>query len=227
MFCVKNRLKYNHIMLRLDPIVKQLPTKSFKKGDIILTPGEVSKQGYIPIVGVIETYSIDHHGIERRIISAKDLELVPNKWLVSPGVPVDYYYRAYTDVVCGLADRRDFPKLLMDNPEALYELLLVQDNRMQAAKYRIETLIQPRAIDKLLYMFRYIVQRVSIPTDDKNWIQTIFPLTQAEFADALGITRETVAKDLSQLEKDGVIKSKSKGIYLINKNKLKEKTTEK
>lgn len=73
-------------------------------------------------------------------------------------------------------------------------------------------------------MFRYIAQRVSIPAEEKDWIETIFPLTQAEFADALGITRETAAKELAQLEKEGVIKSENKGIYLINKKKLAEKT---
>lgn len=64
-------LDYNQNMLRLDPIIKQLPTKSFEKGEIILKPGDIPKNGYIPITGVIATYSIDHHGIERRIISAK------------------------------------------------------------------------------------------------------------------------------------------------------------
>lgn len=134
-------------MLRLNPIIKQLPTKRFNKGDIILKPGDVAKYGYIPILGVIATYAIDQNGIERRIISAKEYELLPNSWLIAPNMPVEYYYRAYTDTVCALADRISFPKLLMKSPEALYEFLLVQDNRMQAAKYRIETLIQPRAVD--------------------------------------------------------------------------------
>ncbi len=214
-------------MLRLEPILKQLPVKSYRAGDVIFKPGDTPKFGLIPLSGVINTYSCDHNGIERRIISAKEYELVPNNWLISPSVPVNYYYKAYTDVVCAIADRREFPRLLMSNPEALYELLLVQDNHMQAAKYRIETLIQPKAIDKLLYMFRYMVERVSLPTDKRHWVKTIFPLTQAEFADALGLTRETAAKELKQLEDDGVIKSLNKSFYLINKAKVTELTQSK
>ncbi len=210
-------------MLRLDPIIKQLPTKVFKKDDIIFKPGDIPKNGFIPISGVIATYSYDNNGIERRIISAKEYEFIPNNWLISPSEPLEYYYRAYTDVVCCVVDRMKFPQLLKENPEALYELLLAQDNRMQAAKHRIETLVQPRAVDKLLYMFRYMVERVSLPTDNNKWVQTLFGLTQAEFADALGLTRETAAKELAKLEEGGVIKSKGKGIYLININKLKEK----
>lgn len=210
-------------MLRLDPILKRLPTKGFKEGQVIFKPGEIPKNGFIPISGVIATYSYDQQGIERRIISAKEYELIPNNWLISPSEPLEYYYRAYTDVVCCVIDRIKFPQLLKENPEALYELLLVQDNRMQAAKHRIETLVQPKAIDKLLYMFRYMLERISLPTDNNRWVKTLFSLTQAEFADALGLTRETVAKELANLEDDGVIKSSGKGIYLINKNKLKEK----
>lgn len=211
-------------MLRLDTIIKKLPTKTFKKGEIIFKPGEIPKNGYIPIVGIIGIYTIDHNGIERRVIAAREYELEPNKWLVSPNMPLDFCYRAYTDVIVAVIDRREFERLLMDNPEAMYEFLLVQTNRMQAAKYRIETLIQHRAVDKLLHLFRYLVMISALPTNKAGWVKTALPMKQSDVADALGITRETAAKDLSQLEKEGVIKFNNKGIYLINKKKLAERT---
>lgn len=210
-------------MIRLDALVKDFPTKVFEKGTAIYKPGDKPKYAYLPLTGVVAIYSYDLNGIERRLLSAKEYEIIPNNWLISQDMIVEYHYKAFTKVICAEIDRVKFSTLLKKNPEALYELFLVQDNRLQMAKYRIETLIQPKAFDKLIYQFKYILERSSQPTSESGWVETMLPLTQSEFADALGLTRETVAKELQKLEKEGIVKPIGKGYYKINKKLLVKK----
>lgn len=207
-------------MLRLNQILSNLPTKTFEKNDIIFDHKDVVKNGYIVISGIVTIYSLDRNGIERRLSSSQKYELIPNGWLCSPNTKIEYNYRAYTKCVCAEVDRDKLHTILLKNPEALFELLLAQDMKIKYADNRIETLIQSRAEEKVLFFLKYISARISTPTSDGFWVETNFSLTQSEIANALGITRETATSELHKLEKMGVLSPMGKGKYLINKRKL-------
>lgn len=204
----------------LEKFFSQFPTVKFKAGDIFIRPGNKCVSLYVVTEGTVKIYSIDSNNVERRILSAQKYELIPSGWLVNPKIPAQYYYAGFTDVVCAVVSIEELNSKLKKEPDVLYELLKIQDHRVQFAKFRIESLIQSKAAYKLLHFFHYLSLRVSEPANSEGISKLKVALTQQEIGDALGITRETVAKTIAILEKQGLIIPHGYKSFDINVKKL-------
>jgi CRP-like cAMP-binding protein len=92
---------------------------------------------------------------------------------------------------------------------------------MHYAKRRIESLVQERAEDKFIIFLKYMIDRSSKPTTQKDIVELIHTMTQKEIADALGISRETVSSLFSHFSKEGIL-LKQKGGLCVNIAKFKD-----
>lgn len=212
--------------LDIDKLLRKFPKVKFKKGDIILHSGQISGRGYVVTSGIVKVYSFDPDRIERRIISTQAYELMPSGWLSNQKEVLRYNYAAYTDVTCAVISETDFNKAALDNPKALYSLLKIQDERVQYAKYRIETLVQSRAEDKILFLFYYMAHRVADDANMPGRINITALLSKQEIGDSLGLSRETTTKALATLTQRGILGADGYKKYWVCTKKMNEAISE-
>jgi len=188
--------------------------KSFKKGDILAFRGDVCNRLIILLKGSVRGEMIDYSG---KLIKIEDI----------------YAPRALAPLFL-FGTENKFPVEVTANEEvnALFipkesVLLLFQRNRRFLENYLNTSANYAKTLsDKLFFLsFKNIKQklasyilRLSATAGDK----IIMDRSQQEMADYFGVSRPSLARELANMQDEGLISVDRKHIGILNKEKLKE-----
>lgn len=104
-----------------------------------------------------------------------------------------------------LVPRRDFVKIMKSDVSLttqVLSLLGLQDVLMQE---RLCAMSRMTARDRIAYFLLSLRSKVNAKNEEKS-MTIIFPLTQTDIADSLGLTNVTVSRSLTELEQMGYLK---------------------
>ena len=189
----------------LHAFLERHPTRSFKKGEIIIFQGEAPRSAYVVKHGVVKAYNLSVGGDEKPVAFYAADSAFPASWLYGKVASATYYYEAFTPVVEVYSiDRDEFVDFIRNRPELLYQELQRSLADQLGASMRLNALQHSRASDKLAYTLHYLALTHGRPMGD-NKIEITLALTHQDFANLTGLTRETAATELNRLKKQSVI----------------------
>ncbi len=197
----------------------QFKTVSFKKGDIILSPGEVPPGVYFLKRGYTRLYSVSQEGEELTMIIYKPNDFFPFMWTINQ-TPNIYFLEALTNAELGIAPRKEFLQFLKENIDVAYELTSRILLRFEGLLERMEHLVFGNAYNKVAMVLSLSAQRFGQKQDD-NSIRIPLPLTHKDLASLTGLTRETVSIEMKKLEREGLIVRSGKQLIVCNLAKIK------
>jgi CRP/FNR family transcriptional regulator, cyclic AMP receptor protein len=198
-------------------VLNQGSARAFPAKNIILFQGEVPRSGFVIKSGNVVSYGIDANGSEQVSQFFAEGDIFPLDWLYSDSRSALFYYEALTPVDLVPISKTDFGAALSD--AAVVDYVLGQFRRESSSSaIRCLSLQQPLAQAKIIYLFYYFSLRFGREVMN-NVYNLGLPLTHQLIADCLGLTRETVAGELSKLKKSGAVVYKRKQ-YLVNKKLL-------
>jgi CRP/FNR family transcriptional regulator len=189
----------------LHAFLERHPTRSFKKGEIIIFQGEAPRKALVVKTGTVKAYNLSVSGDEKPVAFYSSDNAFPASWIYGKVPSAIYYYEAFTpDVEVYNIDRDEFVAYIKRRPELLYQELerLLADQL--GGSIRLNALQHSRASDKLVYTLHYLAMTHGRQTDRKK-IELTLDLTHQDFANLTGLTRETAATELNKLKKQGVI----------------------
>lgn len=196
-----DRVATNYLRAFLD----RHPTRSFKKGEIIIFQGEAPRSAYIVKSGIVKAYNLSVSGDEKPVAFYGTDSIFPDAWVYGKMASAIYYYEAFTqEVVLYTVDREELTGFIKGRPELLNQELERYLINQLGMSMRLNALQHSRASDKLLYTLHYLAlshgkqiapQKVEITLD----------LTHQDFANLTGLTRETAATELNKLKRSRVI----------------------
>ncbi|WP_043919195.1 transcriptional regulator FnrL [Jannaschia aquimarina] len=129
--------------------------------------------------------------------------LMPSDFIGRPGhSTAAYEITAATDVTLCQFRRMEFEDLLASTPHLASRLLQMSLDELDAAREWMLLLGRKTAREKVASLLLIIVRRAS-PGPGPKSIE--LPLTREAMADYLGLTNETVSRQLTALRKDGII----------------------
>ncbi|MBO9447775.1 transcriptional regulator FnrL [Ruegeria sp. R14_0] len=134
--------------------------------------------------------------------------LLPSDFVGRPGrEAAPYDVQATTDVVMCCFRKKPFEDLMNTTPHIAHRLLQMTLDELDAAREWMLVLGRKTAREKIASLLSIIARRdASItPKDKPASIVFDLPLTREAMADYLGLTLETVSRQISALKKDGVI----------------------
>jgi CRP-like cAMP-binding protein len=199
--CSFEQLSENHLVL------------SFKKGDSIIKQGMYSTNVVFLRTGLakIHLQGPYHEQIVRVVKSPTYLGL-PTTF----GDKINQYsVTAISEAEVCFIDVHVFQKILNENREFSNEIIIeLCQNELESfhrCANRTQKLIRGNMADALLEFA------------DKIFISDTFtiPLSQAELANLVDTSRESVSRVLTEFDKDGIIKMTGKKIEILNKKSLK------
>ncbi len=202
----------------LDSFLQQYRTKTFAKGQIILSEGEVPPCAYVIKRGVVKTHNITGEGQEKPISFDIEGEVFPVAWVFGKLPHAQYYYEAFVDCELYCLPREDYIAQLKTDPELLFILLDYFVKRYLNYQMRVHALEQSKAADKVLHTLHFLSLRFGRDVD-QDVVEIQLPLTQQGLADFMGLTRETAGIELKKLSKAKVI-SYNHQRYLVHTDKL-------
>nr|WP_321251203.1 Crp/Fnr family transcriptional regulator [uncultured Ruegeria sp.] len=134
--------------------------------------------------------------------------LLPSDFVGRPGrETAPYDVQATTDLVMCCFRKKPFEELMSTTPHIAHRLLQMTLDELDAAREWMLVLGRKTAREKIASLVSIIARRDASVAQKNNSGPMVFdlPLTREAMADYLGLTLETVSRQMSALKKDGVI----------------------
>ena len=154
--------------------------------------------------------------------------LLPSDFVGRPGRSVAAYdVTAVTDLVMCCFRKKPFEEMMAETPHVAQRLLDMTLDELDAAREWMLLLGRKTAREKIASLLAIIARRdatLKLKTA-KGVVAFELPLTREEMSDYLGLTLETVSRQMSALKRDAVIDLEGKRRVLIpDFNRLVEET---
>jgi CRP-like cAMP-binding protein len=190
---------------------------AYKKGEFIIRPGETPPGIFYIDSGIVKAYDITKYGEENLLIIRKEHEVFPLIWAIT-GEERHVIYEALSPVKVWRVDRKKLLKLLQDTPTTLAPLLDMTVEMYRLHSERILNLEYRSVRERLISFLLTMSQRFGKNTIMGTTITV--PLRQQDIASSINASRETTSRELTALEKKGLISTPGL-IVLRDVNKLK------
>lgn len=191
---------------------------TYKKGELIIRPGEKPSAVFYIEAGLVKAYDITKYGEENLLIIRKAHEIFPLIRIITGKGPT-VIYEALTPVTVWRIDEQTYLENLAKNPDLLpplldlvIEMYKIHSERIINLEYRS---VRERLVSFLLTMAKRFGQKQGDGT-----ILIDVPLRQQDIASSINASRETAGRELSRLEQKDLIKTKHSKITLKDIDKL-------
>jgi CRP/FNR family transcriptional regulator, cyclic AMP receptor protein len=194
--------------------------KKFAKGEAILRQGDLPSALYAVRSGYIKAYDIASDGSEQLVWLAKRGDIIPLESLFSEDGELPYFYAAFTDVETYIVDKTTLLNNLRNNTEALMMAVEALVDKYRHIMSHLSAAQKPRARDKVVHLLHFISMRFS-HKESEGVGHVEIPLTHQDFANLVGLARETTTLELRKLKQQGIVDYDKNNFY-INTETLAE-----
>ena len=133
--------------------------------------------------------------------------LLPSDFIGRPGrAHVDFDIIAITDVTLCCFRRKTFEAMIETTPHLSQRLMEIALDELDAARDWMLLLGRKTAREKIATFLEMLVRRTSVEAIGSRSPDIVLPLTRDEIANYLGLTLETVSRQLNALKNDGLIR---------------------
>lgn len=131
--------------------------------------------------------------------------MFPSDFVGRPGRgQIDFDVKAATDLTLCCFERKNFEKLVSEMPHLAQRLMEIVLDELDAARDWMMLLGRKTAMEKTASFLEILLRRSSLSHIGANPV-ILLPLTREEISNYLGLTLETVSRQLGKLKKDGII----------------------
>jgi CRP/FNR family transcriptional regulator len=177
--------------------------RSFAAGQPIMWAGE--RMDFVAsVVTGIATLTQTMEDGRRQMVGL----LLPSDFVGRPGRAVAAYdVTAVSDIVLCCFRRKPFEEMMAATPNVAQRLLEMTLDELDAAREWMLLLGRKTAREKIASLLAILARRDAAlrETRDRKAVVFDLPLTREEMADYLGLTLETVSRQISALRREGVI----------------------
>lgn len=178
--------------------------RSYEAGQTVIWSGD--KMDFVAsVVTGIATLTQTMEDGRRQMVGL----LLPSDFVGRPGRSAAAYdVTATTDLVMCCFRRKPFEELMASTPHIAQRLLEMTLDELDAAREWMLLLGRKTAREKIASLLAIIARRdasLKEPRANQGAITFDLPLTREEMADYLGLTLETVSRQMSALKRDGII----------------------
>lgn len=203
----------------LDSIQTCLRKKSYEKGEILFSEGEMCQRIFIVREGRVKLYRIASSGREQILETLNPGDTCAcnpgsSAWSCSSTA------EAVTPCHVWFFSRDAYVNMVQKNPTFAYALNKLFAERLKCFSSLIEE-VSLKDVKKRLIKFLLNIED-SKPAKIQNKEILSVPFTREEIAQRLGATRETVARHLSELKQAELIEIKPKQVILKNRTGLEK-----
>ncbi len=205
--------------MTIEEVFKQGDLSVYKNKENILKPDDTPKDIFYIESGHVRLYSFTEWGDEKLHLIFKKGEFFPTFWTFD-GKPLTKYYEAMGEVRVRKIDKNLFLQKLGDNPDLLKSVFQKVISVMEVYSDRIDNLEFTKAYARVISRILSLAKRFGEKEGKKVVISV--PLTHADIALSIAITRETASRECKKLEEEGLIKYEHRKIVVNDIKKLEE-----
>lgn len=205
-------LDHPHQTAQLIDTFKQRGNKQlYRKGDFIIRPDEAPSGVFYIETGIVKAYDITKYDEENLLIIRKAGELFPLIWAIT-GQERHVVYQALAPTTVWKISRTQFLESIEADNGMLAPLLTMTLEMYRLHSERILNLEYRTVRERIVSFLLTTAQRFGTSTKDGVVLEV--PLRHQDIASSVNATRETTSRELSGLERKGLIASQHGFILL-------------
>jgi len=193
--------------------------QTFRKGDFIIRQGDPPHGVFYIYQGLVKAYDITKYNEENLLIIRKQDEIFPLIWALT-GHEHQIIYQALAPTVTLRIDRKTFLDLIKRYPDSLIPLLDMTLEMYRLHGERILTLEYRTVRERIISFLLTMSQRFGKQTAGGILIEV--PLRHQDIASSVNATRETTSRELSALERKGLLENKQSYTLLKDVDALRK-----
>ena len=195
--------------------------RSFQAGETVIWSGD--RMDFVAsVVSGIATLTQTMEDGRRQMVGP----LLPSDFVGRPGrSSAAYDVTATTDLVMCCFRKKPFEEMMNSTPHISQRLLEMTLDELDAAREWMLLLGRKTAREKIASLFALLARRDASLKSGPGACSFDLPLSREEMADYLGLTLETVSRQISALKREGIIALEGKRhIKVANFDRLAELT---
>ena len=191
----------------------------YEKGEFVIRPGGPPQGVFYILKGLVKAYDITKYGEENLLIIRKEHEIFPLIWAIT-GQEREIIYEAMAPTVVWRISPQTYLSFLHNHPAALPPLLDMVTEMYRIHSERLLNLEYRTVRERLISFLLTMSNRFGKQTEDGIVIEV--PLRHQDLASSINASRETASREVSALERKGLISNKNSFIVLNDVDKLQE-----
>lgn len=191
----------------------------YEKGEFIIRPGGKPQGVFYIQSGLVKAYDITKYGEENLLIIRKAGDVIGLTWAIT-GEDRGIIYSALARSELLLLTREQFLELVRAHPETALPLIDLLVEMYKRHSERIMNLEYRTVRERLVSFLLTTAKRFGEETPEG--IVLTMPLRHQDIASSISATRETTGRELSALERQGLLKSAQSIITLKDINRLRK-----
>lgn len=192
---------------------------TYKKSEFIIRPRETLADVFYIEQGLVKAYDITKYGEENLLIIRRPHEVFPLIWAIT-GEERPIIYEAMTTCVLRRLPRDTLSTYIHEHPEAYAPLLAMVVDMYRVHAERIFNLEYRTVRERLISFLLTMSGRFGRPISDGLLIDV--PLRHQDIASSINASRETTGREISYLEKRGLLRNRQTCIELLQPDTLKQ-----
>jgi len=193
--------------------------QTFRKGDFVIRPGETPPGVFYVYQGLVKAYDITKYDEENLLIIRKEDEIFPLIWAIT-GQERSVIYQALAPTITWQLSRKTFLGFVKDKPETMAPLLDMTIEMYRLHSERILNLEYRTVRERIISFLLTMGQRFGKQTPGGLLIEV--PLRHQDIASSVNSTRETTSRELSALERKGLLRNQQSLILLQDVQALRK-----
>lgn len=196
--CVSLVPIFNHLEdEQMNEVMRVVRTASYKKGEILYHPEDVSDAMYIVNRGNVRIYRLSESGKEQMIRILYPGDFTGELALFSESVHVAYAEAVIDSEICQIRSA-DLQNLLLKYPTISLKVLSEFANRLDGAEKQTTRFATEKVETRIaLFLAEY--------ASDQAETDMTLPMSKKDLASYLGTTPETLSRKLTEFEEEGII----------------------
>ncbi|HEY8528640.1 MAG TPA: Crp/Fnr family transcriptional regulator [Paenibacillaceae bacterium] len=190
----------------------------YARKSVIFAQGDEKEAVHLIRDGLVKTIKTDEFGHEQIVSFLKPGDMFPHTGFFT-SQPYPATAVAITDVRLAAIPIRQFEQLLLQMPSIAVKVMRVMGEKIAELQERLQTLTGQDVRHRVVSFLLELAERHGEARDGRIAIN--LPMTNQEFANAVGSTRETVNRMLNQLEKDQILKTDRSRIVILDPEALR------
>ncbi len=203
------------ISKKLEAFFTQYKQQKYKKGEILIRANDEPQGVFYLKKGIVRQYSISKDGEEQTLNLYKSISFFPLMWAVND-TPNTYYFEAVTDTEAYRAPRDQVIAFLKSEPDIMYDLISRLYKGMHGLLSRIEYLQSGDAYTKVIFALLNASYRFGAQKEEGMELS----VTHREISSLTGLTKETISRERTKLEKKDLIKNFNHRVMIRDIKKL-------
>ncbi|PKR77104.1 Crp/Fnr family transcriptional regulator [Halalkalibacillus sediminis] len=189
--------------------------KSIKKHENIFLEGDRREEVFFIQSGLVKIYKLSEEGEEQIISILHSNEMFPHVGFFDDS-PYPATAFTLTDTELLSIPIEAFEEWLIRNPKVTIKVMKVIGEKLLQLQERVQTMTTPDVMKRVVGTLCSFIHELGEEDRSDGSIHVRVPITNSEFANLVGVRRETVNRTFSKLKKEGILSYNRQEIVIHN-----------